>query len=55
MLLNSGAEAVENAIKIAKCAIGRNGILCFDNALSPGQKKSFIRQSKNILPNGLTP
>lgn len=32
MLLNSGAEAVENAVKIAKYATGRNGILCFDNA-----------------------
>ncbi|MEC8009982.1 MAG: 4-aminobutyrate--2-oxoglutarate transaminase [Pseudomonadota bacterium] len=32
MLLNSGAEAVENAIKIAKHATGRNGIVCFDNS-----------------------
>ncbi len=32
MLLNSGAEAVENAIKIAKHATGRNGIMCFDHS-----------------------
>ncbi len=32
MLANSGAEAVENAIKIARRFTGRPGILCFDNA-----------------------
>ncbi|MFY0624901.1 MAG: 4-aminobutyrate--2-oxoglutarate transaminase [Reichenbachiella sp.] len=32
MLANSGAEAVENAIKIARRYTGRSGILCFDNA-----------------------
>lgn len=29
MLVNSGAEAVENAVKIARQATGRAGILCF--------------------------
>ena len=32
MFVNSGAEAVENAIKIAKHATGRPGILCFEDA-----------------------
>jgi len=32
MLVNSGAEAVENAIKIARQATGRQGILCFTGA-----------------------
>jgi 4-aminobutyrate aminotransferase/(S)-3-amino-2-methylpropionate transaminase len=32
MLTNSGAEAVENAIKIARQATGRQAIICFDNA-----------------------
>ncbi len=32
MLANSGAEAVENAIKIARRFTSRSGILCFDNA-----------------------
>ena len=32
MLTNSGAEAVENAIKIARMATGRQGILCFTGA-----------------------
>ncbi|MCA1838876.1 MAG: aspartate aminotransferase family protein [Actinomycetota bacterium] len=29
---NSGAEAVENAIKVAKGATGKTGIICFENA-----------------------
>jgi 4-aminobutyrate aminotransferase/(S)-3-amino-2-methylpropionate transaminase len=29
---NTGAEAVENAVKIAKVATGRSGIICFDGA-----------------------
>jgi len=31
-LANSGAEAVENAIKIARVATGRKAIVCFDHA-----------------------
>jgi len=32
MFVNSGAEAVENAIKIARYHTGRAGVICFDNA-----------------------
>jgi len=32
MFANSGAEAVENAVKIARYATGRSAIICFDNA-----------------------
>ncbi len=32
MLVNSGAEAVENAVKIARYYTGRSGVICFDNA-----------------------
>ena len=32
MLFNSGAEAVENAVKIARAATGRPGVVVFDNA-----------------------
>ena len=31
-LFNSGAEAVENAIKIARVATGRTAVICFDHA-----------------------
>lgn len=32
LLANSGSEAVENAVKIARTATGRQGILCFEGA-----------------------
>jgi 4-aminobutyrate aminotransferase / (S)-3-amino-2-methylpropionate transaminase / 5-aminovalerate transaminase len=32
MLVNSGAEAVENAVKVARAATGRSAVLVFDNA-----------------------
>jgi 4-aminobutyrate aminotransferase len=32
LLLNSGAEAVENAVKIARAATGRDGVVVFDQA-----------------------
>lgn len=32
LLVNSGAEAVENAIKIARHATGRSAVICFENA-----------------------
>jgi len=32
LLANSGAEAVENAVKIARYATGREAIICFENA-----------------------
>jgi 4-aminobutyrate aminotransferase / (S)-3-amino-2-methylpropionate transaminase / 5-aminovalerate transaminase len=31
LLVNSGAEAIENAIKIARIATGRPGVLCFED------------------------
>jgi 4-aminobutyrate aminotransferase/(S)-3-amino-2-methylpropionate transaminase len=31
ILVNSGAEAVENAVKIARAATGRSGVVVFDN------------------------
>jgi 4-aminobutyrate aminotransferase / (S)-3-amino-2-methylpropionate transaminase / 5-aminovalerate transaminase len=32
MLANSGAEAVENAVKVARYATGRDAVICFSNA-----------------------
>jgi 4-aminobutyrate aminotransferase / (S)-3-amino-2-methylpropionate transaminase / 5-aminovalerate transaminase len=32
LLVNSGAEAIENAVKIARAATKRSGVLVFDNA-----------------------
>jgi 4-aminobutyrate aminotransferase/(S)-3-amino-2-methylpropionate transaminase len=38
MITNSGAEAVGNAIKIARQATGKSGILSLDWALSTGAR-----------------
>lgn len=32
LLINSGAEAVENAVKVARVATGRRAIICFEHA-----------------------
>ncbi|MDI6893727.1 MAG: aminotransferase class III-fold pyridoxal phosphate-dependent enzyme, partial [Bacillota bacterium] len=32
MLVNSGAEAVENGVKVARKATGRQAVVCFDHA-----------------------
>ena len=32
LLMSTGAEAVENAVKIARVATGRGGVLCFEHA-----------------------
>src|SRR5712692_7396951 len=32
LLVNTGAEAVENAVKIARCFTGRAGVICFEDA-----------------------
>ena len=32
LLINSGAEAVENAVKIARCFTGRPAVICFEDA-----------------------
>jgi 4-aminobutyrate aminotransferase/(S)-3-amino-2-methylpropionate transaminase len=34
MLANSGAEAVENAVKIARYSTGRDAVICFSNGFS---------------------
>jgi len=49
MLANSGAEAVENAIKIARRFTGRSGILCFDNAFH-GRTHMGMSLTSKIAP-----
>ncbi len=54
--VNSGAEAVENAVKIARCATGRPGIVAFDNAfhgrtnLTMGLTSKIAPYKKNFGP-----
>ena len=46
LLLNSGAEAVENAIKIARYATGRDAIICFDQGFHGRTLLSMTLTSK---------
>jgi 4-aminobutyrate aminotransferase/(S)-3-amino-2-methylpropionate transaminase len=49
MFVNSGAEAVENAIKIARCATGRPGIVCFANSFH-GRTNLTMGLTSKIVP-----
>jgi 4-aminobutyrate aminotransferase / (S)-3-amino-2-methylpropionate transaminase / 5-aminovalerate transaminase len=49
MFVNSGAEAVENALKIARCATGRPGIICFANAFH-GRTNLTMGLTSKITP-----
>jgi len=57
LLLNSGAEAVENAIKIARAHTGRAGVIAFEDAfhgrtlLTLGLTSKEIASRMNISPN----
>ncbi len=46
-LFNSGAEAVENAIKIAKVGTGRHGVITFDRAFHGRTLMAMTLTSKN--------
>ncbi len=47
--VNSGAEAVENAIKVARCATGRPGIVTFTNAFH-GRTNLTMGLTSKIVP-----
>jgi 4-aminobutyrate aminotransferase / (S)-3-amino-2-methylpropionate transaminase / 5-aminovalerate transaminase len=49
LLLNSGAEAVENAVKIARHATGRPGILCFEDAFH-GRTLLTLSLTSKVFP-----
>lgn len=55
MLVNSGAEAVENAIKIAKQATGRSAILCFSGAFHGRTMMGMTLTSKTVYKVGCGP
>jgi 4-aminobutyrate aminotransferase/(S)-3-amino-2-methylpropionate transaminase len=48
VLLNSGAEAVENAVKIARTHTGRNAVVVFDHAYHGRTNLTMAMTSKNI-------
>jgi 4-aminobutyrate aminotransferase/(S)-3-amino-2-methylpropionate transaminase len=48
VLLNSGAEAVENAVKVARVATGRPAVIVFDNAFHGRTLLSMTMTSKVV-------
>ena len=49
ILVNSGAEAVENAVKIARYATQRQGIICFENAFH-GRTYLGMALTSKVMP-----
>lgn len=49
LLVNSGAEAVENAVKIARHYTGRKAVICFDNAFH-GRTYAGMTLTSKVLP-----
>jgi len=48
-MFNSGAEAVENAVKIARAATGRSGVVCFDGSFH-GRTMMTMAMTGKVLP-----
>jgi len=54
-LFNSGAEAVENAIKIARSATGRPAVVAFDHAYHGRTNLTMAMTSKLVYKQGFGP
>src|SRR6185312_945549 len=55
LLVNSGAEAVENAVKIARTATGRPGVIVFDRAFHGRTNLTMALTSKVVYKRGFGP
>jgi 4-aminobutyrate aminotransferase len=55
VLLNSGAEAVENAVKIARAATGRPAVVVFDHAFHGRTLLAMTMTSKLVYRKGFGP
>ncbi len=55
MLVSTGAEAVENSIKIARQATGRSGILCYTDAFHGRTMMAMTLTSKVAYKTGCGP
>ena len=55
LLVNSGAEAVENAVKIARAATGRPGVVVFDHAFHGRTLLTMTMTSKVSYKKGFGP
>jgi 4-aminobutyrate aminotransferase / (S)-3-amino-2-methylpropionate transaminase / 5-aminovalerate transaminase len=55
LLVNSGAEAVENAVKIARVATGRPAVIVFDRAFHGRTNLTMALTSKIVYKRGFGP
>ena len=55
LLVNSGAEAVENAVKIARVATGRTAVIAFDHAFHGRTNLTMALTSKIVYKRGFGP
>ena len=55
ILVNSGAEAIENAVKIARAATGRPGVVVFDHAFHGRTLLTMTMTSKVAYKRGFGP
>src|SRR5690242_9647782 len=55
ILLNSGAEAIENAVKIARAATGRDGVVVFDRAFHGRTNLTMAMTAKLVYKQGFGP
>jgi 4-aminobutyrate aminotransferase / (S)-3-amino-2-methylpropionate transaminase / 5-aminovalerate transaminase len=55
ILLSSGAEAVENAVKIARAATGRDAVVVFDRAFHGRTNLTMAMTSKLVYKQGFGP
>src|SRR5207237_3679217 len=55
LLLNSGAEAIENAVKISRAATGRAGVVVFDRASHGRTNLTMAMTSKLVYKQGFGP
>jgi 4-aminobutyrate aminotransferase len=55
LLVNSGAEAVENAVKVARAATGRSGVVVFDRAFHGRTLLTMAMTSKLVYKKGFGP
>lgn len=55
LLVNSGAEAVENAVKIARAATGRRAVVCFEYAFHGRTFMAMTLTSKGVYKTGFGP
>jgi 4-aminobutyrate aminotransferase/(S)-3-amino-2-methylpropionate transaminase len=55
VLVNSGAEAIENAVKIARAATGRPAVIVFENAFHGRTLLTMTMTSKLVYKKGFGP